>query len=101
MRLLRNRHSGIFKCRISYDVYFEVVVTYENNLDVWLNDTGRNWDEAEDYFYQAAQWAEVQCTSFIGYDIQDVSDVSYHYDQIALYRFNDEQDALMFKLKWK
>lgn len=72
-----------------------------NNLEVWLDDTGRNWDEAESYFLQAAHWAREYCASFIGYDTQDVSDVSYRYDQLALYQFNDEKDALMFKLRWK
>jgi hypothetical protein len=33
--------------------------------------------------------------------VADVSDVSLQWDELASYYFDDERDALMFKLKYK
>ena len=68
---------------------------------VYLNDTGIPYEQAEDYFAEAAAWASRQCSSFVDYHIQDVSDVSYIYDHVTAYHFKDPKDALMFELKWK
>jgi hypothetical protein len=68
---------------------------------VYLNDTGIPYEQAEDYFEQAALWAKQQCKSFMGYHIQDTSDVSYQYDFVTEYRFADPKDAVWFELKWK
>jgi hypothetical protein len=68
---------------------------------VYLNDTGIAYDQAEDYFAEAAAWATRQCSSYIDYHVQDVADVSYTNDFIAQYGFNDAKDALLFELKWK
>ncbi len=68
---------------------------------VYLNDTGIPYEQAEDYFAEAAKWAEQQCSSFLGYHVQDVSDVSYTNDFITEYKFNDPKDAVWFELKWK
>ncbi len=68
---------------------------------VYLNDTGIPYEKANDYFAEAAAWASRQCSSFIDYHVQDVSDVSYTNDLIAQYGFNDPKDALLFELKWK
>ncbi len=68
---------------------------------VYLNDTGIPHETAEEYFAEAAAWASRQCSSFIDYHVQDVSDVSYIYDYVAEYGFDDPKDALLFELKWK
>ncbi len=68
---------------------------------VYLNDTGIPYEQAEEYFHKAAEWAKQQCSSFLGYHVQDVSDVSYTNDFITEYRFKDPNDAIWFQLKWK
>jgi hypothetical protein len=68
---------------------------------VYLNDSGIPYENAHPYFKEAAEWARRQCSSFVDYHIQDVSDVSYVYDHVAQYGFADPKDALMFELKWK
>ena len=68
---------------------------------VYLNDANISWNRAPDYFSEAACWAVEHCPSFISHHMQDVSDVSYQYDFITEYRFNDPKDALLFQLKWK
>jgi hypothetical protein len=49
----------------------------------------------------AAHWAWKNCTSFKGWTNMDTSDTSVLYDVVVEFRFSDEQDALMFTLKWK
>lgn len=68
---------------------------------VYLNDSNLDWDLATQYFEDAAKWAQDQCSSFSGHHVQDVSDVSYVYDQVAEYRFADSKDAVWFELKWR
>lgn len=69
---------------------------------VYLNDAHiDDINQAEHYFKLAADWATEQCKSFVNYDVQDVSDVSYTYDTVAVYLFNDSKDAVWFELKWK
>jgi hypothetical protein len=68
---------------------------------VYLTDEKIPYEQAEEHFNTAADWAKTQCSSFIDYDVQDVSDVSYVYDHVAQYRFNDSKDAMWFELKWK
>lgn len=68
---------------------------------VYLNDTGIPYEEAEEYFAEAAAWASRQCLSYVDYHIQDVSDVSYTNDFITEYRFTDPKDAMLFQLRWK
>jgi hypothetical protein len=68
---------------------------------VYLNDTGIPYEQAEEYFAEAAAWASRQCPSFIDYHVQDVSDVSYTNDFIAEYGFEDPKDAMLFQLRWK
>jgi hypothetical protein len=68
---------------------------------VYITDTGIPYEQAEDYFSEAADWASRQCQSFVGYHVQDVSDVSYQYDFVTEYQFKDPKDALLFELKYK
>jgi len=68
---------------------------------VYLNDTGIRYEQAEEFFAEAAAWASRQCNSFVDYHVQDVSDVSYQNDFITAYHFTDPKDALLFELKWK
>ena len=69
--------------------------------EVYLNDTGMGYDESELYFHNANAWALEHCASYYNHNVQDVSDVSYYYDNIALYLFRDERDALLFRLRWQ
>jgi len=68
---------------------------------VYLNDTGVPYEQAEEYFAEAAAWASQQCSSYIDYHVQDVSDVSLINDFVTEYRFDDAKDAAWFQLKWK
>ena len=68
---------------------------------VYLNDGKLNHETPVKHFHDAADWAKKNCKSFINYHIQDVSDVSVSYDQIAEYKFNDKKDAIWFELRWK
>ena len=68
---------------------------------VYLNDADISYEQAEDYFAEAAAWASRQCSSFVDYYVQDVSDASYSNDFITAYYFKDPKDALLFQLKWK
>lgn len=68
---------------------------------VYLNDTGILYEQTEEHFAQAAAWASRQCSSYVDYHVQDVSDVSLINDFIAQYQFRDSKDAMMFELKWK
>ena len=52
-------------------------------------------------FWKIKKWAKAHCTSFIWMEVADVSDVSLQWDELASYYFDDERDALMFKLKYK
>ena len=70
-------------------------------IEVYLNDSGMDYDESELYFHNADHWAREHCESYVSCDVQDVSDVSYQYDNIALYLFREERDAMLFQLKWK
>jgi len=68
---------------------------------VYLNDSNMDYDMAVDYFDEAGAWATRQCQTFVDFTVQDVSDVSMMFDQVAEYRFGDPKDALLFELKWK
>lgn len=68
---------------------------------VYLNDSKISYEQAQIYFADANRWAKGQCQSYIGFHVQDVSDVSYVYDHVAEYRFKDPKDAMWFELKWK
>lgn len=70
-------------------------------FEVYLNDAQLSWDESEVYFHNANVWALENCESYVNYNVQDVSDVSYVYDNIGLYLFREERDVMIFKLKWE
>jgi hypothetical protein len=70
-------------------------------IEVYLNDQNIKYEDAEQYFWSANQWALEHCSSYQGYSVQDVSDVSYIYDNIGLYLFKDEKDVVLFTLRWK
>lgn len=53
------------------------------------------------YFAVIDAWARKHCSSYQGCEVQDVSDVSLMWDEIAEYKFGQEADATLFKLKWK
>ena len=70
-------------------------------LAVYLTDENRTLEQSLDYYDAADHWANENCSSYVGYDVQDVSDVSYYYDTVARYVFDNEQDVVLFTLKWK
>lgn len=71
-------------------------------IKVYLTDEKHSFDynHSRLYFIDAAIWATRNCASYVRYDIQDVSDFSPTYDQIAEYEFTDERDVTWFKLRW-
>jgi len=64
-------------------------------IEVYLTD--KNYSN----FAEISQWAQENCTSYMGVDVQDISDFSYVSDEIAIYKFDNSADAAMFTLKWK
>lgn len=67
----------------------------------YVNDLGSpSYDFNHTYFEEMADWAREQCKSFKSFEITDVSDVSLIWDEVAEFCFEDEQDLLMFKLKY-
>lgn len=51
--------------------------------------------------WKMKRWARTNCASFIWAELVDTSDVSYDYDSITAFYFGNEQDKLMFTLKYK
>jgi hypothetical protein len=60
---------------------------------------GYEFNEA--YFGAIDRWATENCNSYRGYHVQDVSDFSLLWDEIAAYQFEDDKDAVLFTLRWK
>jgi len=69
-------------------------------IEIFLSDKHLSFEDGNQRFIDANQWAKNTCTTYKGYNVQDVSDVSYDCDQIALYLFESEKDATMFSLRW-
>ena len=70
-------------------------------VTVYLDDRNQAYDEAYDRFIDAGLWAQDHCPSFVTYSIQDASDHTLYFDQVAEYIFRNERDAVAFALKWK
>jgi hypothetical protein len=68
---------------------------------VYLNDEGKSYEEAKTYFLEADAWALHNCQSYVGFNSQDVSDFSMYHDLVAQFTFLDEQDVVLFTLKFK
>lgn len=73
-----------------------------NLYRVYVNDSKNTYqyDRFEQYWKDIDSWARNNCASYVGYDVQDVSDVSVQWDEVGEYRFFDEKDTVLFKLKW-
>lgn len=69
----------------------DVLITDDKSPDYYQN---------EIFFGERDQWAQIHCPSYVGYHVQDVSDCSLQWDEIACYQFNKEQCANWFKLRW-
>lgn len=69
-------------------------------IEIYLNDRDLDWDQSELLFYNAHHWAREKCSSYVDHDVQDVSDVSYCYNNVGVYRFREERDAMLFRLRW-
>lgn len=73
-----------------------------NLYRVYVNDSKNTYpyNRLEQYWLDIDSWARNNCASYVGYDVQDVSDVSLQWDEVGEYRFFDEKDTVLFKLKW-
>ena len=73
-----------------------------NLYRVYVNDSKSTYpyEQLEQYWLDIDSWARNNCASYVGYDVQDVSDVSLQWDEVGEYRFFDEKDTVLFKLKW-
>jgi hypothetical protein len=69
---------------------------------VYINDAcnKQGYEYLSKYWGNMDQWAQEHCSSYQGYNAQDVSDVSLQWDEVAEYRFLEERDAILFELKW-
>lgn len=50
--------------------------------------------------YTYHNWAKENCLSYMHYKNTDVSDLSWKHDYIAQFFFEEEKDAIFFKMKW-
>jgi hypothetical protein len=70
-------------------------------ISVLVTDSGSaNYEHNAEYFGAINEWAADHCESYRGYRVQDVSDASYQWDEIAEYLFDSEADEVLFRLKW-
>jgi hypothetical protein len=51
-------------------------------------------------FWRMKKWALNNCNSFIWAGLVDTSDFDYKYDNVTAFYFGEEQDKLMFMLKY-
>jgi hypothetical protein len=51
--------------------------------------------------WKMKRWAREHCKSYVWAELVDTTDVSYDYDSVCAFYFGDEQDHLMFTLKYK
>ena len=59
------------------------------------------WDQFDFPYNAANEWAVANCSSLSGLRILDLSDVNHpEGDYMIEFKFNNEQDAIMFTLKW-
>ena len=60
-----------------------------------------NYESNAEYFANIDRWAqEILGVRYLGYHVQDVSDTSLQWDEIARFDFIDEETAVWFKLRW-
>lgn len=70
-------------------------------INVYVNDAlSPGYDFNSAYFGEMDEWARSHCPSYRGYEVVDTSDTSLIWDEVAEFKFENEQDVLMFKLKW-
>ncbi len=55
-----------------------------------------NYNSMRLYFIDAAIWAVQHCKSYKSFKIREIGETK----QMANYLFEDERDALLFRLKW-
>jgi hypothetical protein len=64
------------------------------------DENSNGYEYNQEFFGIRDAWAQENCSSYAGFDVVDVSDNSLQWDEIAEYRFNEDRDAVLFKLKW-
>lgn len=69
-------------------------------VTVLLDDDGKDYNWAHEIFIRAAEWADKFCPSYKGFSEVDVSDFSGAHDMLAEYFFDNEEDAVLFRLRW-
>ena len=70
-------------------------------ISVLVTDTrSGGYEQNTEYFGAINEWAADHCESYRGYRVQDVSDASLVWDEIAEYLFESEVDEVLFRLKW-
>jgi len=71
----------------------------QKTFEVLINDQNISYEDSEEFFKGLDTWAKENCgSSYLGYEVVDVTDVSYYYDQIGCYRFSDRKRADWFYL---
>jgi hypothetical protein len=80
-----------------------MAIIYQHKLtfDVLVTDQrSPKYEQNAEYFAGLDSWAQVNLgNKYVGYAVQDVSDVSGSWDEIACYSFTDEDSANWFKLR--
>lgn len=69
-------------------------------FEVYLNDSDKSYEAAEQHFESAHRWAKKHCASYQKHEVMDVTDVSHTHDLVARYLFRDESDVVIFQLRW-
>lgn len=71
-------------------------------IEILVNDgKSPSYEHNGVYFTEIDLWAKEHCKTYTGFHVQDVSDVSYQWDEIACYFFQEENaDTTLFRLKW-
>lgn len=68
-------------------------------IEVIITDDEVSYDTTEDYFRTLCDWAKENVQDgFIGYEIVDVSDISYKNDVLGVYKFTEKKYADWFYL---
>jgi hypothetical protein len=71
-------------------------------IRIFISDQGsKSYHDNDAYFAGIDRWAQDNCGSdYLGYDVQDVSDTSLEWDEVACYVFTTERAANWFTLRW-
>lgn len=57
-------------------------------------------DITDQLFNEMVEYCETNNLKLIHYGNEDVSDVSYQFDTVAVFRFENDEDAILFRLRY-